>query len=143
MIERTNAYAFCREDISLIENYYEALTDTEHRWHVHHRDEIRTLPCGITVIRTAQDLKEAGRYYNCPANELIFLTVNDHMKLHRKFYKSGNMKGHTHSEESRRKMSEGRKGKGKGRIVSDETKAKLRQARLNYLARSVNDTDTF
>ena len=42
----------------------------------------------------------------------------------------GNLK---HSDETRRKMSESSKGRGKGKKLSDETKAKLREAHKNRL----------
>lgn len=73
---------YCKDDISLIENYDKAIADHDHMWECHHRDEIKTLPSGIVVYRSTADLKESGRYYKCPANELIFLTESDHMLLH-------------------------------------------------------------
>lgn len=81
---------FCKEDPSMIENYDKAIADNTQTWHCHHRDEIRTLPSGIKVYRSKQELIENGRYYNCPANELIFLTNAEHIKLHnmeREFHK--------------------------------------------------------
>lgn len=77
-----NAYKFCREPLENVENYDKAIADKNETWQCHHRDEIRTLPSGITVVRKRSELIENGRYYNCPANELIFLTKSDHMKLH-------------------------------------------------------------
>lgn len=82
MICEVNVRKFCNEDIDKIENYDKAITDSSKTWHCHHRDEIRTLPSGITVIRSMQDLKDTGRYYDCPANELIFLTPSEHQKIH-------------------------------------------------------------
>jgi len=73
---------FCRDDISLIENYHLAVKSNE-KWDLHHKDEIKILPSGIKVIRSKLDLVENGRYENCPANELIFLTHSEHMSLHR------------------------------------------------------------
>ncbi len=77
---RTKLY--CKDDISLIENYDKAINDKEHIWECHHRDEIETLPSGIKVVRSTEDLIEAGRYYQCPANELIFLTKKEHSRIH-------------------------------------------------------------
>ena len=74
----------CSEDLSLIENYQEAIRDTKTKWVLHHRDEYRVLPSGIEVWRSKDDLKENGRYFKVPANELIFLTPSDHTKLHNK-----------------------------------------------------------
>lgn len=124
-VKRTKRY--CREDITKIENYDKAITDMSQTWDCHHRDEIRTLPSSMTVIRSSQDLKEAGRYFNCPANELIFLTKSEHQRLHNT--------GKTHSDETRRKKSESKKGEKNsfyGKKHSDETKKKMSEARKTY-----------
>ena len=39
MINLYNAKRFCREDISLIENYKEAISDKYKTWDIHHRRE--------------------------------------------------------------------------------------------------------
>lgn len=118
MIEECRVNAYCVEDISKIENYYEAINDNSQTWICHHRDEVKTLPSGIKVFRSMNELKENGRYYHCPANELIFLTPAEHNKLHHSGRThtaehnnniSNGMKGHKCSEECRRKMSEKRK----------------------------------
>lgn len=84
MIPR-DAQKYCCEDLSNIENYELAKADpTPNKWCIHHRDECKVLPSGIVVIRTMKELIENGRYYNCPANELIFLTHSEHWKLHHK-----------------------------------------------------------
>lgn len=97
MINIEGAYMFCRDDISLIENYYEAKYDQTELWICHHKDELRVLPSGIEVRRTVEDLKNNGRYYNCPANELIFLRRSEHAKLH--------ATGRVYSEETKTKLS--------------------------------------
>ena len=80
MINEKNAKGFCSEDISLIENYHQAITDKEKMWDVHHRrecdDEGRTL-------FTRKQLKEMNLYYKRPAEELIFVTRSMHSKIHR------------------------------------------------------------
>ena len=119
MINIRQANKYCKEDISKIENYDKAIADTTQVWHLHHRNEIRTLPSGITIIRTKEDLIDAGRYYGCNANELIFLTNTEHIRLHRK--------GKSWSEDARRKISESLKGK-KRRHRSEETKKKISEA---------------
>ena len=106
MINENNAKNFCKEDISKIENYEQAIKDTAHIWDCHHRDEVRILPSGIKVYRSVEELIENGRYYNCPANELIFLTHTEHTRLHKK--------GKQFTAEHRKKMSESHKGKRKG-----------------------------
>lgn len=47
---------FCKEYPSMIENYDKAIADKTQTWHCHHRDEIRTLPSGVTVIRSREEL---------------------------------------------------------------------------------------
>ena len=121
MIATYNVKQFCREDVSLIENYDKAMADTEHTWACHHRDEIRVLPSGITVHRTKAELIENGRYYGCPANELIFLTDSEHKKLHGLHQKK--IYGKKHSEETKAKMSKAQKARkydaGFGKKISE------------------------
>lgn len=73
---------FCKGDYTKIENYDKAIADDTQTWHCHHRDEIRTLPSGMIIYRSKNELIENGRYYGCPANELIFLTRSEHRRLH-------------------------------------------------------------
>lgn len=84
MISIRHVKEYCKEDITLIENYDKAIADTTQTWVCHHRDEVKVLPSGIKVIRTIEELKENGRYYGCPANELIFLTKSEHNTVHNK-----------------------------------------------------------
>lgn len=97
MINIEGAYMFCKEDICNIENYYDAISDNNELWVCHHRDEVRILPSGMIARRSREELKESGRYYNCPANELIFMKRTDHARLHGT--------GRTHSELTRKKLS--------------------------------------
>ena len=80
MINERCAKSYCSEDISLIENYYQAIADKEKMWEIHHRrecdDEGRTL-------FTRKQLKEINLYYKRPASELIFVTRPTHKKIHR------------------------------------------------------------
>ena len=111
MIKLYNAKKFCKDDISLIENYEKAIADDTQTWHCHHRRE---------TIYSAKELIDIGEYYNRPAEELIFLTPNEHHRLHHL--------GKQHSEESRKKMSEAKKGKPswiKGKHRSEETRKKI------------------
>ena len=94
MINRKQAKLFCKEDISLIENYEQAKKDLIQTWHLHHRKEEEGY--------SRKELIDLGMYYDRPANELIFLTKSQHMSLHRK--------GKKWSEQIKRKMSEARKG---------------------------------
>ena len=120
MISYKNACKYCREDIALIENYAEAIADTTQIWHCHHRDEVKILPSGVQVISTASELKENERYFDCPANELIFLTRSEHRALH-----NCSKKGKHLSEDHKLKMRESNKGKSR----SEETKRKMSEAR--------------
>ena len=132
MINENHAKSFCREDLSLIENYDKAIADDTQTWHCHHRRE---------TIFSKSDLIEIGEYYNRPACELIFLTPFEHIRLHQL--------GKNVSEETRKKMSESRKGENhpmfgkhlstehrknlsealKGKYLSAETRKKLSEAR--------------
>lgn len=93
MINKQSAKAYCKDDISMIENYENAINDKTQTWVCHHRRE---------TIFSRKDLIEIGEYYNRPAAELIFLTNSDHNRLHKL--------GKHHSAESRKKMSEAKKG---------------------------------
>lgn len=112
---------FCKEDISLIENYDKAIADETQTWHCHHRDEVKTLPSGIKVFRSREDLIEAGRYYNCPASELIFLTCSEHRRLHTTERPVSDKVRNT----ARELMSNMRHDSFKGRHHSKESKALL------------------
>lgn len=77
MINESQAKKYCKDDISKIENYDKAIEDKRRSWHIHHRAEI--LPCGRFSV---SDLMKFNLYWDRPANELIFLTQSEHMKLH-------------------------------------------------------------
>lgn len=81
MISKT-VFKYCSEPVENIENYDKAIADNTQIWVCHHRDEIKILPSGIKVLRTVRELIENNRYYNCPANELIFLQRSEHKSLH-------------------------------------------------------------
>ena len=114
MIYLKNVKKFCRDDISLIENYDKAIADKTQVWDCHHRRE---------TIYSAKELIDIGEYYNRPACELIFLTKSEHNRLHHL--------GKHHSAESRKKMSEARKGNPswmKGKHPSAEARKKMSEA---------------
>lgn len=100
---------YCSDDISLIENYAEALADNFKGWCMHHRLEF-TLDGELAL--TSEDLKRLGMYYNRPHFELIFMTTRDHRHLHNGdaqrrgtlFKGTTGMLGHKHTEETKRKM---------------------------------------
>lgn len=141
MINTKQAQKYCCEDISLIENYDEAISDQTQTWDIHHRGEI--LPCGKF---SKDELIEFGLYWKRPASELVFMTQYDHISMHMKGHISKNkgkpswnhgMHGmYHHSEESKMKMSQMRKGKlpwNTGKKLSDEHKQKDREAMLGML----------
>lgn len=144
MISRIVKY-FCCEDISLIENYKNAVEDETQIWDCHHRRE-------ITENKTIKELKNENLYYHRPANELIFLTHSEHVSLHTKGVSrpmreetkkkiSAYQKGRKRkplSEEIKRKIGIANAKKivwNKGKHLSDEHKMKLAEATKNYWAK--------
>ena len=85
MINEIQAKKYCSEDVSLIENYHQAVLDPYEKWEIHHRrecdDEGRTL-------FTHKQLKEMNLYFDRPAEELIFVTRSTHCKMHRELYEN-------------------------------------------------------
>ena len=80
MINERYAKRYCSEEISLIENYHDAIADEERMWDIHHRRECDSE--GRTLF-TKKQLKELNLYFKRPASELVFVTKSMHMKLHR------------------------------------------------------------
>ena len=112
MICKNRVKQFCSEDISLIENYQEAINDTTQTWQCHHRLEIE-------LNKSGNELINMNLYYNRPASELIFLTEKNHKSLHyksgmsnfsTKYGKDNPMYSKHHSEETKQKMSVSHKG---------------------------------
>ena len=125
MINEYYAKLFCKEDISKIKNYDKAIADTTQVWHCHHMTET-WWHC------TRKELIENECYYGRKACELIFLTPEEHMRLHMQNISdetrkkmSESQKGRTLSEETRKKISEAKKG----HIFSAETRKKLSEAK--------------
>ena len=85
MINAYMAKSYCSEDIALIENYQQAISDKERTWDIHHRKECDSE--GRTLF-TGTQLKEMGLYFNRPAAELIFVTRSMHCKLHREMFEN-------------------------------------------------------
>lgn len=83
MINEKCAKSYCSEDISLIENYNQAISDDQKMWDIHHRRESDSE--GRTLF-TGKQLIESGLYFKRPASELIFVTRSMHWKLHREIY---------------------------------------------------------
>lgn len=126
MISKRTPKLYCCEDISLIENYNEAINSDE-PYDCHHKNE-------IILNKTANELIELGLYYNRPANELIFLSCSEHHRLHqtgKHLEESAKIKISRNSpkfwegkhlyEETRKKISYSLSGKP----MKEETKNKL------------------
>ena len=91
MINEYKAKWYCSEDISLIENYKQAISDQTKTWDIHHRRECDEN--GITLF-TGKQLIEMGLYFKRPASELVFVTRAMHCKLHRELrVKGGKISG--------------------------------------------------
>ena len=86
MINEKRVKWYCSEDIALIENYHQAISDEERVWEIHHRRECDSE--GRTLF-THKQLIDLGLYYNRPAVELIFVTRSMHWKLHRELRSKG------------------------------------------------------
>lgn len=114
---------YCRQP-ELIENYSKAIADNSEIWACHHRLETHNSDGERRLVDILEsELIALGLYYDRPPEELIFLTQSEHMRLHR-IGKPGAMKDRHHSDETKRKMSESRKGKPK----SEDHKRKLSEA---------------
>ena len=123
MINEQNVKNFCKDDISLIQNYEQAINDNTLTWDCHHRLELHP---DNSVRFTRNSLIKLDLYYNRPAGELIFLTHAEHMSMHHK--------GKVKSDDTKQKMSEAHKGKigywtGKKRApFSEEHRAKMSES---------------
>lgn len=78
MISFNLAKKYCCEDISLIENYEEAVNSDE-KYDCHHRLEIQD-----EKSVSLKYLQEQNLYYKRPAKELIFLKHTVHISMHGK-----------------------------------------------------------
>lgn len=138
MINERYAKKFCKDDISKIENYYKAVADPTQTWHCHHKLEL-TLDGEFAHSR--KELIRMNLYYQRPYFELVFLSHNEHSRLHNKCEalsaehrqkRSEAQKGKTRSDETKRKISESLKGENHpfyGKHFSDETKRKMSDAK--------------
>lgn len=130
------------DSLENVENYETAKKDNFKGWNCHHRLETHTSDGERRLVDiTVAELKALGMYWHRPAEELIFLPVGEHTSLHDEgenhpFY------GKHHTAETRRKMSESRKGKpkteewknkigesNKGKKMSEEARRKVSEAR--------------
>lgn len=134
MIQLKTLKKYCCEDISKIENYDKAITDMTQTWDCHHRLETHNSDGERRLVDISMDeLIALDMYWNRPSKELIFLTATDHSRLHNVGNKergrkvSETMKGHTVSEEQKRKVSEKMKDR-KRKPFSKEWRRKMSEA---------------
>ncbi len=140
MIAETNAKKYCKEDISLIENYAEALADTTQMWLCHHRN------AEPFTGFSRDDLKKMNMLYNRPASELKFVTPKEHIQIHSPHASSSGRTGKTNSAEHNAAISKANKGRKfsaehraklsaakKGKKLSAETKAKMSTSHIGHI----------
>lgn len=120
-------YKHICDNIENVENYYKAKADNFKGWICHHRLETHTSDGEKRLIDiTHEELKALDMYYHRPANELIFLTTDEHNHLHHK-----GKKYRPHSDEELNKMSKALKGEKNpmyGKHHSEETKRKIAES---------------
>lgn len=136
MICIAQAKKYCRDAISMIENYDKAINDQTETWICHHR---------LGLTHSHKELERLGLYENRPAEELIFLTHSEHSRLHnmnrsaetkQKIAEAN--KGQTRSEETKRKLSDAMKGEKNpmyGKTKSEQTKRKMSESHKARWAR--------
>lgn len=111
-----NSSRYC-ENQELIENYEKAKADNFVGQHCHHRLETHTSDGErILVDITMKELKALNMYYHRPLEELIFMRIKDHHRLHSKCKHF--------SEDRKKKLSESNKGK----LRSNETRNRLSES---------------
>lgn len=132
MINEKEARRYCSDDISLIQNYQQAIEDQTQVWHCHHRLQFQG-----EFHNSAKLLKKCGMYKNVPAWQLIFLKPEIHDSMHGKwnFYNIAKgfcgRKGIPLSKEHRQKLSQSLMG----HEVSDESREKNR---IGHLGRQLS-----
>lgn len=119
MFNRKKAVSYCKDDISLIENYQEAKESPE-LWVCHHKLEI-TLN-GEQAL-SFNELNRLGMYYKRPYFELIFMKAAEHQALHNKLRIWSEA-----SKEKARQSKIGKPSKTKGRIKSKEERKHISEA---------------
>ena len=131
MINEENAKRYCKDDISEIYGYQDAIADKHNVWACHH--------C-LGLIYTKKELIEKGLYYNQPAEMLMFVEKGIHEKLHwitqderkrkiSEMYSGKNSPnyGKRRSKESIEKM----KSKKIGKKMYTRTKKKMSDSHIN------------
>lgn len=112
---------YCKDDLSKIENYQEAVSDTENKWELHHRLE---LTLDGEFAHTQAELIRMNMYYHRPAFELIFMKEDEHHKLHGQFHKMTNdgIQMIKNKNTGRKRTDEQKK------LISDKTKEAMKNS---------------
>ena len=119
---------YCK-DYKNIENYEMAVADNFKGWDCHHRLETHNSDGERRIVDiTKKELIALNMYYNRPAEELVFLTVKEHISLHKK--EKTYFKGKHHTAEAKKRISEAQTGENnsmygkspwnKGKKMSEE-----------------------
>lgn len=85
--KNTYQYLDYLESVEDIENYEEAISDTNKTWHCHHKLETEfsdETPRPVNARLSKDELIALNVYFSRPASELIFLKQSDHIQLHNK-----------------------------------------------------------
>lgn len=118
---------YCKEYWK-IENFEEAVNDPNQTWHCHHRHEIEY---NLSKI----ELQVMGFYFNRPFCELIFLTPEEHMRLHMKGINHEGKNNPNYGKEGYWKGKEGywkgKVGPNKGRHHTERTKQKMTKIHIS------------
>lgn len=109
MISIKNVKRYCKE-YWLIENYDQAMADNLQVWHCHHRKE-------ISLNMNSRQLKENELYFNVHYSELIFLTPEEHHRLH--------AEGENNPNYGKEGYWKGKTGPNKGKPKSEEWKQNM------------------
>lgn len=138
MISIAGIKVYCNGDITKIENYELAVADNTQTWVCHHRLETHNSDDAKRLVHIQKkELIELDMYYNRPPEELIFLTSDEHSKLHHK--------GKTLSEETKQKLSKA--GKSLSKEVkqkrNDSHKKKVLCIETGEIFKSVNEAADF
>ena len=109
-----------------IENYEKAVNDTTQIWICHYRLETHNSDGERRLVYLKpEELIALGMYYDRPPEELIFLTKAEHTRLHNKSVETRRKKkGKYRSEETKKRISEAKKGK-KREPFSEDWKKKM------------------
>lgn len=138
MINKVKAEMYCSQPIELIENYDKAVADQTQVWHCHHIWE-------TMLGYSANELIEMNEYYGIPACNLIFLTPEEHGRIHSEGERNPFYRKH-HSDKTKEVIREKNlewyrhnKPVNFGIPHSEETKRKMSEVKIgnNYSAKPV------